>query len=184
MRAVEPARLQPQQSVTNYLVTGGAGFIGSNLVSALLDGGHAVRILDNFSTGRRENLDGLLPRIDLIEGDLAVVEDVERAVRDVDVIFHQAAMPSVPKSIADPRGSNEANVTGTLNVLIAARDAGVKRVVYASSSSIYGDQDEAAPKVETMPPRPISPYGVPQPQWKTRRARMPPGPMRLRIRNA
>jgi nucleoside-diphosphate-sugar epimerase len=147
-------------SVTNYLVTGGAGFIGSNLVAALLDEGHTVRVLDNFSTGKRENLSAVVDRIDLIEGDLTVMEDVQKAVQDVEVILHQAAVPSVPKSVADPLGSNAANVNGTLNVLVASRDAGVRRVVYASSSAIYGDRDPGVAKVESMPPRPISPYGV------------------------
>jgi UDP-glucose 4-epimerase len=146
--------------LANCLVTGGAGFIGSNLVEALVEHGHTVRVLDNFSTGKRENLAHLRDRIDLIEGDLTVLGDVRRAVQDVEVVFHQGAVPSVPKSITDPLGSNAANVTGTLHVLVAARDAGVRRVVYASSSSIYGDQDPDAPKVETMIPQPISPYGV------------------------
>lgn len=146
--------------MANCLVTGGAGFIGSNLVETLVEHGHTVRVLDNFSTGKRENLAHLRDRIDLIEGDLTMLEDVRRAVQDVEVVFHQGAVPSVPKSITDPLGSNAANVTGTLHVLVAARDAGVRRVVYASSSSIYGDQDPDAPKVETMIPQPISPYGV------------------------
>jgi nucleoside-diphosphate-sugar epimerase len=146
--------------ITNYLVTGGAGFIGSNLVAALLDEGHTVRVLDNFSTGKRENLSAVVDRIDLIKGDLTVMEDVQKAVRDMEVVLHQAAVPSVPKSVADPLGSNAANVNGTLNVLVASRDAGVRRVVFASSSSIYGDQDPEVAKVESMPPRPISPYGV------------------------
>lgn len=146
--------------MAHYLVTGGAGFIGSNLVEALLEQGHTVRVLDNFSTGKRENLAPFRQRIDLLEGDLTVLGDVRRAVQDVEVVFHQGAIPSVPKSIADPLTSHEANVTGTLNVLIAAREAGVRRVVFASSSSVYGDQNPAAPKDEAMPPRPISPYGV------------------------
>ncbi len=146
--------------MANYLVTGGAGFIGSNLVEALLARGHTVRVLDNFSTGRRENLAGFAGRIDLIEGDLAALDDVRRAVQGVEVVLHQGAIPSVPRSIEDPLASNAANTTGTLNVLVAARDAGVRRVVYASSSSVYGDQDMARPKVETMIPCPISPYGV------------------------
>jgi nucleoside-diphosphate-sugar epimerase len=146
--------------VTNYLVTGGAGFIGSNLVEALLDGGHAVRVLDNFSTGKRENLSDFNGQIDLIEGDLTVLSDVRKAVQDVDVVLHQGAIPSVPRSVEDPLGSTQANVNGTLNVLVAARDAGVRRVVYASSSAVYGDQAPDAPKVETMNSQPISPYGV------------------------
>jgi len=146
--------------VTNYLVTGGAGFIGSNLVEALLAQGHNVRVLDNFSTGKRENLSAFEGRIDLIEGDLRVLDDVRRAVRDVEVVLHHGALPSVPKSVEDPLGSNDANVTGTLHVLVASRDAGVRRVVFASSSSIYGDQEPEAAKIETMLPQPISPYGV------------------------
>ncbi len=146
--------------MTNYLVTGGAGFIGSNLVEALLDGGHAVRVLDNFSTGKRENLNDFTGQIDLIEGDLTVLSDVRKATQNIDVVLHQGAIPSVPKSVEDPLGSNQANVNGTLNVLVAARDAGVRRVVYASSSAVYGDQAPDAPKVETMNSQPISPYGV------------------------
>ncbi len=146
--------------MSNYLVTGGAGFIGSNLVEALLEQGHSVRVLDNFSTGRRENLKDFGDRVDLCEGDLTVLEDVRQAVRDIEVVLHQAAIPSVPRSVSDPVGSNAANVTGTLHVLVAARDAGVRRVVYASSSSVYGDQHVDKAKVETMTPGPISPYAV------------------------
>lgn len=146
--------------MTNYLVTGGAGFIGSNLVEALLAQGHAVRVLDNFSTGKRENLSAFEGQIDLIEGDLRVLDDVRRAVQDIEVVLHHGALPSVPKSVEDPLGSNDANVTGTLHVLVASRDAGVRRVIFASSSSIYGDQEPDAAKVETMLPQPISPYGV------------------------
>lgn len=146
--------------MANYLVTGGAGFIGSNLVNTLVEQGHHVRVLDNFSTGKRENLNGFMDRIDLHKGDLTVLEDVQRAVVDMDYVLHQGAIPSVPRSVSDPLGSNDANVTATLHVLVSARDAGVKRVVYASSSSIYGDQDPDIPKIETMNPHPISPYGV------------------------
>jgi len=146
--------------MSNYLVTGGAGFIGSNLVKALLTRGHAVRVLDNFSTGKQSNLQECLEQIELIEGDLTVLEDVRRVVQDIEVVLHQGAMPSVAKSIENPLGSNEANVNGTLHVLVAARDAGVRRVVFASSSSIYGDQDPNVPKVETMQSLPISPYGI------------------------
>lgn len=146
--------------MTNCLVTGGAGFIGSNLVAALLERDHAVRVLDNFSTGKRENVTPFLDRIDLIEGDLTYMADVERAVQDIDVVFHQAAIPSVPRSVSDPLACHEANTTGTLNILIAARDAKVRRLVYASSSSVYGDQNTAKAKVETMAPQPISPYGA------------------------
>jgi len=146
--------------VTHYLVTGGAGFIGSNLVAALLERGHTVRVLDDFSTGRRENLAPFMSRIDLIEGDLTRLSDVVRAMQDVEVVLHHGAIPSVPRSVEDPLGVNEANVTATLHVLVAARDARVRRVVYASSSSIYGDQNPEVAKLETMAPRPISPYGV------------------------
>ena len=146
--------------MATYLVTGGAGFIGSNLVEALLEQGHTVRVLDNFSTGRRANLAAFADRIDLIEGDLVNLDDVRRAVEGVEVVFHQGAVPSVPRSIEDPIGSDKTNALGTLHVLVAARDAGVRRVVYASSSSVYGDQSPDAAKVETMSPRPISPYAV------------------------
>jgi len=146
--------------VSNYLVTGGGGFIGSNLVEALLERGHAVRVLDNFSTGKRENLQALKDKINLIEGDLTQLEDVRCAVEDMDIVLHHGAIASVPRSVEDPIGCNAANVNATLNVLVASHDAHVKRVVFASSSSIYGDQDPEAPKVETMLPKPISPYGV------------------------
>jgi UDP-glucose 4-epimerase len=119
-----------------------------------------VRVLDDFSTGKRENLAGCLDQIDLVEGDLADLDAVRRAVGGVDVVLHQAAIPSVPRSVSDPLASNQANVLGTLHVLLAARDAGVRRVVHASSSSVYGDADESKAKVESMKPLPISPYGV------------------------
>jgi nucleoside-diphosphate-sugar epimerase len=142
------------------LVTGGAGFIGSHLVERLLLDGLRVRVLDNFSTGSRENLGvGAADRLEVLEGDIRDLAMVERASAGAAVIFHQAAMRSVPRSVADPLGANENNVTGTLNVLEAARRAGVPRVVYASSSSVYGDRPEL-PKVETQPPAPISPYAV------------------------
>ncbi len=146
--------------MTNFLVTGGAGFIGSNLAEALVKQGHAVRIIDNFSTGRRENLAGLLDRVELIEGDITHPEDVSQAVQGIEVVLHLAAIPSVPRSIEDPLSTNEASVTATLNILLAAHRARVRRVVFASSSSIYGDQAPDLPKVETMTPNPISPYGV------------------------
>src|SRR5690554_5203478 len=146
--------------MAHYLVTGGAGFIGSNLVGALLEQGHTVRVLDNFSTGKRENLAPYGSRVEVMEGDLTDLDTVRRAVQGVDVVLHQRPLASVPRSIEDPISSNEANVKGTLHVLIAAKDAGVKRVVYASSSSVYGDQAVTEPKVETMPPQPISPYAV------------------------
>jgi nucleoside-diphosphate-sugar epimerase len=146
--------------VTNYLVTGGAGFIGSNLVEALLERGHSVRVLDNFSTGKRDNLNSFGGRIDLMEGDLTNLEDVRCAVQDIEVVLHHGALASVPRSVEDPIGCNAANVNATLHVLTAARGAKVRRVVFASSSSIYGDLDPEVAKVETMLPKPISPYGV------------------------
>ncbi len=144
-----------------FLVTGGAGFIGSNLAERLLREGHRVRILDNFSTGKRENLAFAAgdSKLEVVEGDITDLTTTVGAVRDVEVVFHQAAMRSVPRSVDDPLGANANNVTGTLHVLIAAREAGVRRVVYASSSSIYGDRPEL-PKREDQPPAPISPYAV------------------------
>jgi UDP-glucose 4-epimerase len=144
---------------SNYLVTGGAGFIGSNIVERLVEEGQSVRVLDNFSTGKRENVEPWLDRIELIEGDLRDLDTVREAVNGVDYVLHQGAIPSVPRSVNDPMRSHECNATGTLNVLIAARDAGVKRVVYASSSSVYGDSPEL-PKREDMPTNPLSPYAV------------------------
>jgi len=141
------------------LVTGGAGFIGSHLVEGLLARGYKVRVLDNFATGRRENLADVLPRIELLEGSVTNLTTARSAMRGVEVVFHQAALPSVPRSVKNPLESNEVNITGTLNILVAARDAGVKRVVYAASSSAYGDQP-TLPKVETMPPDPLSPYAI------------------------
>ena len=143
----------------NCLVTGGAGFIGTNLTRTLLAQGHRVRILDNFSTGKRENLGPFQDHIELIEGDLRSYHTVHEAARDIEVIFHQGALPSVPRSINDPITTNQVNVEGTLNILNAARDTDVRRVVYASSSSIYGENPEL-PKQEDMTPRPISPYAV------------------------
>jgi UDP-glucose 4-epimerase len=141
------------------LVTGGAGFIGSNLVRRLLAEGHEVRVLDNFATGHRDNIADLLDEIELVEGDIQSYERVHTAVRGCELVFHQAALPSVPRSVQDPLTSNAANVTGTLNVLLAARDEDVRRVVFASSSSIYGAMEEL-PKRESMPSLPISPYAV------------------------
>jgi UDP-glucose 4-epimerase len=145
--------------VALYLVTGGAGFIGSHLVGALLARGHQVRVLDDFSTGRMECLAPYRDRIELMTGSILDGPTVASAVRGVAAVLHQAAIPSVPRSIQDPLRSHEANATGTLRLLLAARDAGVKRVVYASSSSVYGDTP-VLPKVETMPPQPRSPYAV------------------------
>lgn len=145
--------------MATYLVTGAAGFIGSNIVEELLERGESVRALDDFSTGRRENIAPFLDRIELFEGSLNDEELLARAVDRVDYILHQAALPSVPRSVSDPLASHEANATGTLRLLIAARDAGVKRLVVASSSSVYGDSPEL-PKHEEMPARPRSPYAV------------------------
>lgn len=142
-----------------FLVTGGAGFIGSNIVEELLNRGCTVRVLDNFSTGKRENLKQFNKDIELIEGDIRSYHIVQQAVKGIDVILHQAALPSVPRSIKDPITSNEVNVVGTLNILEAAKENGVKRVVYASSSSVYGDNPEL-PKHEGMMPNPLSPYAV------------------------
>jgi nucleoside-diphosphate-sugar epimerase len=139
------------------LVTGGAGFIGSNLALALLEQGWNVRVLDNFSTGRRGNLDGL--DTELVEGDLRSYERTSTAARGVEVIFHQGALPSVPRSIQDPLTSSAVNVEGTLNVLLAARDHGVRRVVVASSSSVYGDAP-GMPRHESQPTSPLAPYAV------------------------
>ena len=141
------------------LVTGGGGFIGSNLVRALLARGDDVRVLDNFATGSRANLAGLENDVDLVEGDLRSYERVHAAVRGVEVVFHQGALPSVPRSVQDPLTTTAVNVEGTLNVLLAARDEGVRRIVNASSSSVYGNTG-ALPRVETQAPDPISPYAV------------------------
>ncbi|MFH1690904.1 MAG: SDR family oxidoreductase [Candidatus Eisenbacteria bacterium] len=141
------------------LVTGGAGFIGSHIAERLLELGHDLRILDNFSTGRRENLSSFEDGIEIIEADLRDVSSVERAVKGVEFVFHEAALASVPRSVSDPVSCNEVNVTGTLNLLVASRGAGVRRVVYASSSSVYGDDPEL-PKRENMTPSPESPYAV------------------------
>ncbi len=145
--------------MAKYLVTGAAGFIGSSLVRALLERGEQVRGIDNFATGRRANLAGVLERIDFREADILDMPAIRDACQGVDYVLHQAAIPSVPKSVLDPLGSNRANVDGTVNVLVAARDARVKRVVYAASSSAYGDTP-TLPKYEAMAPNPISPYAV------------------------
>lgn len=151
--------------MSTYLVTGGAGFIGSNIAEELLRRGHNVRILDNFSTGQRHNVKLIqtdspsTKRLAVIEGDLRSYHIVQEVVEGVDYILHQGALPSVPRSVRDPLTSNEVNVVGTLNLLQAARKAGVKRLIYASSSSIYGD-NPTLPKIETMEPRPLSPYAI------------------------
>jgi nucleoside-diphosphate-sugar epimerase len=142
-----------------YLITGIGGFIGSSLAHALLERGGQVRGVDNFSTGKRQNLSGILNRIDFQEADILDLEAIRKACSGVDFVLHQAAIPSVPKSVLDPSGSNQANINGTVNVLMAARDAKVKRVVYAASSSAYGDTP-TLPKREDMLPDPISPYAV------------------------
>ena len=141
------------------LVTGGAGFIGSNLVRRLVADGHEVRVIDNFATGYRHNIEDLLADIELIEGDLQSYERAHTAVKGCEVVFHQAALPSVPRSMQDPLTTSAVNITGTLNVLLCARDEGVRRVVYASSSSAYGNS-EHNPRREDQCPAPIAPYAV------------------------
>ena len=142
-----------------YLVTGGAGFIGSNIAEKLVDSSEKVRVIDNFLTGKQENMNTFFDKIEFIEGDIRALDTVTRAMLDVDYVIHQAALPSVPKSVELPIESNEHNTNGTLNILYAAKESGVKRVVYAASSSAYGDQPQS-PKVETMLPMPMSPYAV------------------------
>jgi len=142
-----------------WLVTGGAGFIGSNLVRALLDEGRSVRVLDNFATGFRENLQEVAGDVDLVEGDIRDADTCRRACAGAEVVCHQAAIPSVPRSMEDPQGCFDANVVGTHNMLMAARDAGVRRFIFAASSSAYGAGEEL-PKRETMPVLPISPYAA------------------------
>ena len=141
------------------LVTGGAGFVGSNLVLELVARGHAVRVLDNFSSGQRHNLAGVQGDIELIEGDLRSYERVHHAVRGCEVVFHEGALPSVPRSVQDPITTSEVNVGGTLNVLLNARDEGVRRLVFASSSSVYGDAP-GFPRREDAAPMPLAPYPV------------------------
>jgi UDP-glucose 4-epimerase len=144
----------------NYLVTGGAGFIGSHIVTALVDRGDQVRVLDNLSTGRRSNLDHVRDKIEFILGDVTSRDDVQRAVDGIQVAFHEAALASVPRSVATPLETNNACVTGTVNLLDAARRAGVRRVVYAGSSSVYGNRAGTAAKRETDLPAPLSPYAA------------------------
>ncbi|MCK0192565.1 SDR family oxidoreductase [Arenibacter sp. F20364] len=157
MNSISP-RLNPENHI---LVTGGAGFIGSNLCEALLENGNQVTCLDNFATGKRENIAHLMtnPSFKLIEGDIRNLTDCQKACTGVDYILHQAALGSVPRSINDPITSNDVNVSGFLNMLVAARDAKVKRFVYAASSSTYGDS-EALPKVEDVIGKPLSPYAI------------------------
>jgi nucleoside-diphosphate-sugar epimerase len=142
-----------------YLVTGGAGFIGSHIAETLAEGSQTVRVLDNFLTGKKENLNSFRGKIELIEGDIRDFETCRRASLDADYVLHQAALPSVPRSVENPVLANEINVTGTLNVLLAACQAKVKRVVFASSSSVYGD-DARLPKKEGLEGRPLSPYAL------------------------
>lgn len=142
-----------------YLVTGGAGFIGSHIAEELVERGHKVRIVDNFLTGKRENIASFLDKIELIEGDIRDFSLCKRASDGVDFVLHQAALPSVPRSIEDPLMTNEINVKGTLNLLLASRDAGVKKFVFASSSSVYGD-DPRLPKKEGEEGAPLSPYAI------------------------
>ena len=143
----------------NILVTGGAGFIGSHLVRAFVRDGHTVRVLDDFSSGSRGNLREVARSIEVLKGDCADPRTAERAAKGIDVVYHEAAVPSVALSVADPAGSHRASATATLQMLLAARDAGVRRFVYAGSSSVYGDPPEQ-PKTESMAPRPLSPYAV------------------------
>jgi len=142
-----------------WLVTGGAGFIGSHIVDELVKMGERVRVLDNFSAGSIENLKDVKDKIEIIEGDIKDFETVKKSVKGVDYVIHQAAMRSVPKSVDDPRSANDNNINGTLNILIVSKEEGVKKVVYASSSSVYGDCKKF-PQKETFTPAPISPYAV------------------------
>jgi nucleoside-diphosphate-sugar epimerase len=147
--------------MSNILVTGGAGFVGSHLTEASLKQGHWVRVVDNFSTGKRDNLvfDKEYPSFEIVEGDIRDLATCREVMKGIEYVFHQAALPSVQRSVEDPLTSNAVNVEGTLNVLLAARDERVRRVIYASSSSIYGDAP-ALPKQEEMPPDPLSPYAL------------------------
>jgi nucleoside-diphosphate-sugar epimerase len=145
--------------MASFLVTGGAGFIGSNIVAELVRRKERVRVLDNFSTGSRANLQSFAESIEVIEGDLTDLEMVRSAIRGADFVLHQGALPSVPRSVEQPINTNNVNVAGTLNVLVASKEEGVQKVVVASSSSVYGDTQES-PKSESMQPRPLSPYAV------------------------
>lgn len=142
-----------------YLVTGGAGFIGSHIAERLVLDGHTVRVLDDFSSGRESNLDSFRNDIEIIHGDIRDADVVKRATKGVDIVFHEAALGSVPRSVVDPLTTHEVNITGTLNVFLAARDAGARRVVYASSSSVYGETP-VLPKREDMTAQPLSPYAL------------------------
>lgn len=142
-----------------FLVTGGAGFIGSHIAEGLVERGEEVRVIDNFLTGKRENISHLFEKIEFIEGDIRDFDTCQRAVEGIDYVLHQAALPSVPRSIATPALTNEINVSGTLNMLLAARDAGVKKFVFASSSSVYGDEP-ILPKKEGKEGTPLSPYAL------------------------
>ena len=143
----------------NYLVTGGAGFIGSHIAEELVKRGHSVRIVDDFSTGKRENMASFLEEVELIEGDIRESDVCSRAVHGMDFVLHQAALTSVPRSIENPILTNEINITGTLNLLLASRDARVQRLILASSAAVYGD-DPKLPKKEGMEGIPISPYAA------------------------
>jgi len=151
----------PFKKESSFLVTGGAGFIGSNLAEKVLNLGYKVRVLDNFSTGKKRNVEEFLgnSNFELIEGDIRDIAPCQQACDEVDYVFHQAALCSVPRSINDPRSTNDVNITGTLNMLIAARDNKVKRIVYASSSSVYGDEPNL-PKIEDRVGKPLSPYAI------------------------
>jgi nucleoside-diphosphate-sugar epimerase len=147
--------------MANVLVTGGAGFIGSNLTEALLQGGHSVRVLDDFSTGKKENLifNKTYPSLEIVEGDIRDLNNCNKAIKGIKYVFHQAALPSVQRSVEDPKTSHAVNAGGTLNILLAAKEEGIKRLIYASSSSVYGDTP-TLPKHEGMPSDPLSPYAL------------------------
>ena len=145
--------------MSTVLVTGGAGFIGSHLVSRLVENGESVRVLDNFTTGKEENLNGLKDKVTIFNGDICDKETVRKALDGVDYVLHQAALPSVPRSVKDPIASNRVNVSGTLNLLVESKNSNVKRFVFASSSSVYGNPDKM-PVDESFTPNPLSPYGV------------------------
>jgi UDP-glucose 4-epimerase len=159
MRGNPSAFVYDEERMALHLITGVAGFIGSSIARALLERGEQVRGIDNFATGKRQNIAEIADRIDFREADLLNLDGMKKACQGVECVFHQAAIPSVPKSVLDPFGSNRVNVDGTVNLLIAARDAKVRRVMYAASSSVYGDTP-TLPKHEEMTPNPISPYAV------------------------